>query len=76
MRVDLFRGKWKLIFKMISSNLLILARKLYLNGEYRECLRKVDELTARARRDNSNVVQYCKRLGKLARGFLGGPNQS
>ena len=55
---------------------LFRARKLYLDGEYRECLRKLDELTARARRDNSNVVQYCKRLGQLAQGFLGGPNQS
>ena len=60
--------------KWLVLTCLFLARKLYLNGEYRECLRKSDELTARARKDNSNVVQYCKRLSQLARGFLGGPN--
>ena len=52
---------------------LLLARKLYLDGEYRECLRKLDELTTRARRDNSNAVEYCKKLGKLARVSWEGP---
>jgi hypothetical protein len=54
---------------------LFIARKLYMDGDYRGCLSKLEVLTTRARRDNSNCVEYCKKLSKLARGFLGGPNQ-
>jgi hypothetical protein len=54
---------------------LFIVRKLYLDSDYRGWLSKLEVLTTRARRDNSNCVEYCKKLSKLAKGFLGVPNQ-